>query len=59
MEDKSTCYECKHNNYRTPDTFLGNCEYPAKNNPERKKAIPPGIIDNGCRYWEKKDAIPE
>ena len=55
----NSCYECKHNNYRTPDTFLGNCEYPAKNNPERKKAIPPGIIDNGCKYWEKKDAIPE
>lgn len=56
MEDKS-CWTCRHQNINSQLTLIGNCMYPAKNNPERNKPVPPEIVDKGCRNWQEKEIV--
>jgi len=46
----NSCWTCAFQKLGGNDTFLGKCRFPARNNPDRDKKIPPEVVDNGCRH---------
>ena len=54
VDTDRSCWTCQYQRLGG-DTFLGLCSYPAKNNPNRDKPIPPAFVDTGCGNWKAKD----
>ena len=52
MNEKKECWTCKYQ-HMPYDSFLGKCTY-FVNKGQRPKNIPPHIVDNGCKYYIKK-----
>ena len=57
-ENTKSCWTCNHQQIGG-SSFLGLCKFPAPNNPDRNKPIPPHVVDNGCAKWalKKKDEV--
>lgn len=50
-----TCWTCAYQNRNSPATFLGLCTFPAANNPDKNKPIPPEFVDKGCKNWKERE----
>ena len=56
IEDKKECWNCIYQKIGG-NTFLGECTYFSTVGKENK-AIPPSVVDKGCKLWKLKD-IPK
>ena len=54
-QTEKSCWDCSRQRIGG-DTFLGICTY-FESVGKDNKPIPVDMVDRGCKFWEKKDAI--